>query len=59
MSCSKNINLKPIKLPHKLMPDGLSAERQWYLYEQIRMHIPNEQDKDNTCPKPKMSKPKK
>jgi hypothetical protein len=46
-------------LPEKLIPQGLSAERQWYLYDQIRMHIPNASDKDATCPKPSMDKPKK
>lgn len=43
--------------PERLMPLGLSAERQWYLYDQIRMHIPDEIDKDATCPKPKIEKP--
>lgn len=37
---------------------GLSAERQWYLYDKIRLHIPNEMDKDATAPKPKVSRPK-
>lgn len=46
-------------LPNRLIPQGLSAERQWYLYDQIRMHIPNTHDKDATCPKPSMKKPKK
>jgi len=44
--------------PERLMPLGLSAERQWYLYDQIRMHIPDEVDKDMTCPKPKIEKEK-
>jgi len=46
------------RLPSKIVSKGLSLKRQWYLYEQIRMHIPNEQDKDMTCPKPKKPKPK-
>ncbi len=37
---------------------GLSAERQWYLYDKIRLHIPLEMDKDATAPKPKVTKPK-
>ena len=37
---------------------GLSAERQWYLYDKIRLHIPLEIDKDATAPKPKVTKPK-
>lgn len=45
-------------LPERLMPQGLSLERQWYLYDHIRMHIPNEEDKENTCPRPKEAKPK-
>ena len=43
--------------PNCLHPVGLSDERQWYLYSQIRQHIPNEQDKDATCPKPTCFKP--
>jgi hypothetical protein len=37
---------------------GLSAERQWYLYDKIRLHIPSEMDKDVTAPKPEVTKPK-
>ncbi|HAI68453.1 MAG TPA: hypothetical protein DCM38_03335 [Gammaproteobacteria bacterium] len=50
---------KAFGLPSQIFPKGLSLERQWYLYEQIRMHIPNERDKDATCPKPNQPKPKK
>jgi hypothetical protein len=50
MPFSKN---KTFRLPSKIAPKGLSLERQWYLYEQIRTHIPNEVDKNMTCPKPK------
>ncbi len=49
----------PTHLPCSLTPEGLSAERQWYLYDQIRMHIPDDQDKDKTCPKPEIGKPSK
>lgn len=42
----------------KIFPKGLSLERQWYLYDQIRKHIPHEINKDSTCPKPKKPKPK-
>lgn len=44
-------------LPERLIPKDLTAERQWYLYKQIRTHIPDEKDKDETCPKPKIAKP--
>lgn len=54
-----NEKTKPAELPCILTPKGLSAERQWYLYDQIRMHIPDDQDKNKTCPKPSVSKPKK
>lgn len=37
---------------------GLSAERQWYLYDHIREHIPSENDKNKTCPQPICEKPK-
>ena len=50
---------RAFRYPPKIYPKGLSLERQWYLHDQIRMHIPDERDKDMTCPKPKQSKPKK
>lgn len=43
-------------LPEKLVPCGLSAERQWYLYEKIREFCP-EDAQDIVCPKPSMPKP--
>lgn len=52
----KNRNFR---LPSKHEPQGLSIEREWYLYDQIRMHIPNQKDKDLTCKKPNKPKPKK
>jgi len=42
----------PKKLPTQLFPTGLSLKRQWYLYDQIRCHIPDETDKNKTCPRP-------
>ncbi len=45
--------------PRKIKPPGLSAERSWYLYDQIREHIPSLEDKDKTCPQPEVPKPKK
>lgn len=46
----------PKRLPKQIFPKGLSLERQWYLYDKIRCHIPLEKDKNETCPKPKSSK---
>ena len=43
-------------LPEVIPPRGLSAERQWYLYEQIRPFCPDE-DKDTTCLMPTVPKP--
>ena len=43
-------------LPDVIPPRGLSAERQWYLYEQIRPFCPDH-DKDTTCPLPSVPKP--
>lgn len=45
------------RYPRKLKPSGISLKRAWYLYEKIREHIPNEEDKDSTCPKPNQPKP--
>ena len=50
---------RAFRLPTKILPNGLSLERQWYLYEQIRTHIPRKQEKDMTCPKPNQAKLKK
>ena len=47
----------PKRLPKQLFPEGLSIKRQWYLYDQIRSHIPCEEDKDKTCPIPKAPRP--
>lgn len=47
---------KSFQLPPKILPKKMTIERQWYLYDQIRMHIPSEKDKDLTCPKPKYPK---
>ena len=45
------------QLPRSSSPKGLSVERQWYLYEKIRRHIPDGHDQDMTAPKPKVAKP--
>jgi len=46
-------------LPRLLQPSGLSPKRSWYLYDEIREHIPSAKDKDETCPRPMVPKPKK
>ena len=43
-------------LPEVVPPKGLSAERQWYLYEKIRSFCPDN-SKDMTCPFPSVAKP--
>ena len=48
---------KLTRLPAKINPKGLSASRAWYLYDNIREHIPSEEDKNATCPLPKVKKP--
>ena len=40
-------------LPEVVLPKGLSAERQWYLYEEISP----DNSKDKTCPLPSVAKP--
>ncbi len=44
-------------LPKEITPKGLSSERQWYLYDSIRTHIPNPIDKDKTAPLPEVERP--
>jgi hypothetical protein len=46
-------------LPKEVIPAGLSAERQWYLYDKIREHIPDPADKDATAPLPVIARPTK
>lgn len=43
-------------LPDTVPPRGLTADRQWYLFEQIRPFCP-EEAKDVTCPRPRVPKP--
>ena len=46
-------------LPKEVTPAGLSSERQWYLYDKIREHIPDPADKDATAPLPIIERPTK
>ena len=46
----------PEELPAVIPPRGLSTERQWYLYEQIRPFCPDD-DKDYVCPLPLVPRP--
>ena len=56
----KGINVSSFSssnLPPIVTPKGLDAQRQWYLYEQIRPFCHSNLTKDITCPKPTVSKP--
>ena len=44
------------ELPEVITPKGLSLDRKWYLYQNIRQFCPDE-DKDYTCPRPSREKP--
>ena len=44
------------ELPDVITPAGLSAQRQWYLYDKIREFCPVA-DRDLTCPLPSVPKP--
>lgn len=46
----------PNELPDIIPAKGLSTERQWYLYDQIRQFCPDSR-KDLTCPEPSVPKP--
>ena len=48
----------PTGFPEEILPKGLSIERQWYLYEQVRNHIQNPDKRDDLCPKPMLPKSK-
>jgi len=44
--------------PESFSAKGLTAKRQWYLYDAITPHIPNAADQHTTAPKPKVPRPK-
>ena len=44
--------------PNKIIPTGLYAKRQWYLYDEIRPFCSTNLAKDMTCPKPSVARPK-
>ena len=46
-----------LPMPKIVAPPGLCAEREWYLYDQIREHCDTD-FQDVTCPKPSVPKPK-
>ena len=45
--------------PLELKPEGLSSEREWYLYNHIREHIPDLVDKNLTAPLATVKRPVK
>ena len=47
-----------VGLPELTVISGLSLQRQWYLYENIRQHCKSTQGADLTCPKPLIPKEK-
>ena len=47
---------EPGELPNVIVSAGLSAERQWHLYEKIIEFVP-EEAQDLVCPKPTVPKP--
>ena len=44
--------------PELISPPGLSPERAWYLYENVRQHCEGDNNKNTTCPKPRVPKPR-
>lgn len=43
-------------MPHEVHSPGLDADRQWYLYDNIRQYFRSDPAKDKTCPLPKIAK---
>ncbi len=54
VTCGDLIEAEP---PEEVTPEELSLKRQWYLYDNIRMHIPDPSDKDMTAPLPTAERP--
>ena len=55
----KTKTMLPTGFPCEIIPSELSIERQWYLYEQVRIHVQNPNKQDDLFPKPSKPKPKK
>ena len=55
----KSNNIEIEKFPQPIFSSGLSAERQWYLYEQVRQHIKDPQKQNEYCSLSNIPKPKK
>ena len=51
-------DIRPEGMPVAIPPKGLTAERQWYLFDNIREFCVSAA-KDITCPKPTVPRPKK
>lgn len=50
--------LPPSGFPEKITPGGLSVERQWYLYEEVRSLCRLDENRDKVAPKPTVEKTK-
>ena len=50
------ITIDPAELPDVIQPKGLSSQRLWYPYDQIREFCPQD-NQDITCPLPSVPKP--
>ncbi len=47
-----------LPFPKEITPKGITPERQWYLYEEVRQHIQDLSKQDLYCSLPSVSKPK-
>ena len=55
----KSVGFLDIMEPREKLPTGISLERQWYLYENVREHVQNPNKRDIYCPHPLLPKPRK
>lgn len=49
--------ITPESFPNEIIPSGLNAQRQWYLYDKIRQFCSSNLSADLTCPKPVVVRP--
>ena len=56
---SRSALISKSNAPLEQKPEGLSQEREWYLYDHIREHIPDLADKNLTAPLPEVERPVK
>jgi hypothetical protein len=54
----KGHGISYLTFPKEIIPKGITPERQWYLYEEVRQHVQDPSKYNSYCPLPSVAKPK-